>query len=135
MRNYLEEYRGNIKFTNTLLWPINQGIFKSVPPTTILGLVVYLWPIWYNCIWILYYSYLIFAEKADLLIVCEQIWCLMTIVQLMAKLLNGLIQNAKLQQLMKWCEENYTTKYKTQYEGTVNNVFDKTNIYISLCIR
>lgn len=135
MRNYLDEYHINIRFTNSLLKIIAQSTIKSVYPTTVLGWVVDLWPIWYNGFWILYYVYLIFAERAGLAIVCEQIWCLMTIIQSLTKVLNALAQKGTLKWLLKWCEEVYTTKHKEEYQGIVNNVFEKTNIYIHMCIR
>lgn len=135
MRNYLEEYQRNIKLTNLLLKPLNQEIWKPVNVSSVFGLIRHFWPIWYITAWVMFYTYLIFNERAGLAIISEQIWCLMSILQTLTKLVNGYLQKGKIRVLMKWCEENYTIKHKPEYQVIVNNVFEKTNIYIAMSIR
>lgn len=135
MRNFLEEFQSNQRLTNLLLKPLNQEIWKNVKTPNIIAGIVHFWPIWYNSLWSAFYVYLIFAERAGLAIISEQIWCLMSILQTLVKLVNGLLQNGKLRVLMKWCEENYTTKYRPEYQGIVDKVFEKYNIYIAMAMR
>lgn len=135
MRNYLAEYESNIKLTHRLLDPLNQGLIKSEPPAGFLQWTFHYLPFIYNTSWMLFYFYLIFAQRISLETTCEQLWCLMTIVQLFAKMLNGFVNRNQLEKLLEWCRDNYTTKYKYKYQVIVDRVWEKNNVLIAMCIR
>lgn len=134
-RNYTEEFFGNIRLLDRLLKPIGQGIINYQRPRTICAWIRSTWPIWYNCCWIVFYTYLIMVEKAEPRILSQQILSLMCITQLVAKLLNGVVNYAQIKNLLRWCEEIYTAQYRDEYKSVVNGVFEKTNFNITLCIR
>lgn len=133
-RNYLEEYKANIKFTDSVLSVCNQGIL-SRDPRSKWDWMVKLWPTLYVTTWVLIYVGLIIQQDAGLEIISQYIWCLMAIWQAQVKLITGLLLSDKIQVLLKWCEGNYTIKYKPSYQRIVDNVFEKTNTFIAMCIR
>lgn len=133
----LEEFRRNVVFIDKLLRPINQGFLNPIRPTTLRGWFVHVWPIWYGSMWVVIYWYLILVhgKQAGLTLISQQIWTVMALMQFVAKLVNGVFQVRKLQELFKWCENCYTMDYHTDVKVAVNGVFRKTNTYISTCIR
>ena len=135
MRNYLSEYVENIKLMDWVLKPANQGVLQSMVHVTPWGRFLQLWPIAFISFWIAFYTYLIFGQMAGLAIISQQLWCLMSILQIAAKLVNGLVQRGKLEELLQWCEGIYTATYKEKYRGIVYGVFEKTNFFIKMCIR
>lgn len=135
MRDFAAEYQRNIKFIDSCLIPLNQGVLKPIRPKSVLGWFFHIWPIWYGCIWLCVYTYLIFGQRAGLALISQQIWCMMCVTQLVAKLINGVVNIKKLKALFQWCNEVYTTKYDPEYQNVVNGVFEKTNIYITWAIR
>lgn len=136
MDKFLIKYRKNVVLIDTFLRVVNQGFLKPIRPKTILGWFRHIWPIWYCSIWLAFYTYLIFAEgkQAGLELVSQQIWCMMCVAQLLAKLINGVLQVKKLQDLFKWCEECYTIPYE-EYEKVVLDLYEKRDGYITICIR
>lgn len=136
-RKYLEEFRRNVVHIDKLLRPINQGFLMPIRPTSIFGWFWHIWPIWYCSLWVGIYTYLVFCHggQAGLSLVSQQIWCMMCVAQLVAKLINGVLQVTKLQDLFKWCEECYTMDYDQEYVPIVNGVFKRTNVYITTWIK
>lgn len=136
MDKFLIQHRQNVVLIDIILRINNQGFLKPVRPTSILGWVRHTWPIWYLSIWLTGYMYLIFGhgKKAGLELVSQQIWCAMTVAQVMTKLINGSLQVEKLQDLFKWCEECYTMSYG-EYEKVVLELYEKRDKYITMCIR
>lgn len=59
----------------------------------------------------------------------------MSVMQMVVKRINGEVQADKIKDLLKWCEDVYTTKYKPEYQKIVNEIFKSTNLLIYLCIR
>lgn len=136
MKNkYVQEFYANIKFAELLMRPLQQRIWNTDNPTSVLGWLINLWPIWYITLWVSIYTYFIFSQRAGLAIVAEQVWCLMSVTQILAKLVNGVLKKHSLKRLMQWCEEIYAMDYKDQYQPLVHGVFEKTNIFIYLCTR
>lgn len=138
MDKYLAEYRYNIKWIDRLMWPINQNFLNpSWKPKNPILRFLYNWQIWYGCTWIVVYLYLIVAhgKMAGLNMVSAQIWCVMCVMQMEAKIINGEVQKKKLMKLLKWCEELYTMDYGEEYKQVVLGLFEKTNRIITFCIR
>lgn len=137
MDKYLQEHKRNIVLIDTILRPLNQGFLNPIRPKRLVGWIVHTWQIWYCSSWLAFYIYLIFGhgKKAGLELISQQIWCSMSVMQLVAKLFNGVFQMRKLQDLFKWCEECYTMKYRPEYVDIVTGVFARTNAYITICIR
>lgn len=136
MRDYQQEYSRNIKEINWLLWPLNQEILKSQTPSSVLGWFLHLWALWYTLAWILFFTYLVFVESAGLQIMAQQLWCLSALIQVLVKYVNKVVQAKKVNQLIGWCAGVYDgPKQKANYAQVINDVFDKTNFYISFCIR
>lgn len=135
MKKYVEDFHRNKKLADILLSPLNQGVINYKTQKGFIRRLVQLWPIWYNFAWVAFYLYLIFGERAGLGIVSEQIWCLMTITQMLSKITNGVAQNDKLKQLLKWCENVFTADYKPGYQEIVDEISTKANFLISLCSR
>lgn len=137
MERYLQEYRRNIVLIDKLLRPINQGFLNPIRPKTLWGWFLHTWPIWYGSIWLVIYTYVIFGhgKQAGLEIISQQIWSMMCVTQLVAKLINGVIQIKKLKDLFNWCEHCYTMKYRPEYLAIVLGVFAKTNKNITMWIR
>lgn len=59
----------------------------------------------------------------------------MSVMQMVVKRINGEVQVERIHELLKWCEDIYTTKYKPEYQRIVNEIFKTTNLLIYLCIR
>lgn len=135
MKPYMEDFHKTMKLADRLLSPLNQGVLSSSEKTGFFRMLLRLWAIWYNCAWVAFYFYLIFGERAGLAIVSEQIWCLMSVMQLLAKLINGVVQRDKLKELLKWCEGVYTTKYKPDYEEIFEKTCNRASFLIYLCSR
>lgn len=135
MRNYLDEFKGNIRLTDLFLRGIKQDLVKPVKPKGIFSVIWQNWPLCYITGWVIFYLYLIFGERAGLVNISEQIWCLMSVSQVLVKLLNRLMQSDKMTEILRWCEGLYTAKYKPEYRVIVFGVFEKTNSFIGLCIR
>lgn len=134
MRNYSAEFYANLKLCDSFLRPFNQGVLVA-DNSKGLRWFLNLWPIWYSCLWIALYTYLILVESAGPVIVSQQMLSMFCIVQLAVKQLNGKLQWDLLRRLLKWCEEIYTVKLKPEYQTMVNRVFDETNSTITMCIR
>lgn len=134
-RNYLEEFHQNILLTDNLLKMLNQGVVVRKETKGMFRTILELWPIIYCTSWCLIYLYMIFGERAGLELTIAQVWCLMSITQTSSKLINGNLAKDKVQSLLKWCRSVYTAKYKIQYRAIINGVFEKTNSYISWCIK
>lgn len=135
MKQYLIDFHKTMKLADRLLSPINQGVLSSTEKKGFFRNLLQLWAIWYNSAWVTFYFYLIFGEQAGLAIVSEQIWCLMSVMQLLAKLINGVVQKHKLEELMKWCEGVYTTKYKSDYKEMFEKTCNRASFLIYLCSR
>lgn len=135
MKKYVEDFNRNIKLADLLLSPLNQGVINYKAKEGFLGRLIQLWPIWYNFAWVAIYCYLIFGERAGLGIISEQIWCLMTITQMLSKITNGVAQNDKLKELLKWCKDVFTADYKPTYQEIVDEISTKASFLISLCSR
>lgn len=138
MDKYLAEYRDNLLLIDRLMWPLNQNFLKpSWQPKNLIPRFLFRWQMWYGCSWIGIYIYLIVGhgKLAGLALVSQQIWCLMTIIQMEAKVINGAWQKDKMLQLLKWCERLYTMDYGEDYATVVLSVFAKTNRSISFCVR
>lgn len=142
MSNYLKEYHRIVQLTDTFLTPVRQGVLISsqnnIKAHKKDGFICRLLnggPILYISLWVGIYVYCIFGEHAGLEIVSEQLWCLMSITQILAKLINGVVQRDKLKELLGWCEGNYTFAYRKEYKAIVNGVFEKANTVISFCCR
>lgn len=135
MRNYIEDFHTNIKFIELLMKPLRQRVWNTDNPSSIIGWIIHIWPIWYISMWVLIYVYFILAQRAGLVTASEQIWCLMSITQILAKLINGVLKKESLRKLMQWCEVTYSTQYKDKYRNIIHEIFENTNIYIYLCIR
>lgn len=137
MDKFITEYRKNLKLINQLLRPINQGFLNPVRPKSVCGWLLHMWPIWYCSCCVCFYTYLILVhgKLAGLKLVSQQLWFTVCAVQLVAKLVNGVVQRGKLLALFKWCEVCYTMDYRTDYREVVLMVFERTNLYISSSIR
>lgn len=135
MSTFLAEFKSNIRLTDILLSQLNQGILNPKNPKSVIVWTLQRWPMWYVASWITFYLYLIFGERAGLVNISEQIWCLMTISQVLVKIINHLLQSDKVKDILRWCEGIYTTQYKPEYQVVVESVFQKTNSFIGLCIR
>lgn len=159
MTNYVDSFYRNMAFAETLLSPMNQSLKGSVKHPNILKRVLTLWPIWYCGSWVLFLSILIFTQNAGLevtqifpsrnypeiqvifnvsyffKIISEQIYVVMSVMQMVVKRINGEVQVERIHELLKWCEDIYTTKYKPEYQRIVNEIFKTTNLLIYLCIR
>lgn len=135
MKKYVEDFHRNIKLADILLSPLNQGVINYKTQRGFIRRLIQLWPIWYNFAWVAFYLYSIFGERAGLGIVSEQIWCLMTITQMLSKITNGVAQNDKLKQLLKWCENVFTADYQPGYQEIVDEISTKASFLISLCSR
>lgn len=136
MDKFLVQYQRVVVIIDRLLRLVNQGFVQPVRPTSIFGWFRHIWPIWYACIWLVIYTYLIFGhgKQAGLELVSQQIWCMMCVVQVTAKLTNGVLQVEKLQDLFKWCEECYTMDYQ-EYTDIVISVFEKTHSNVMTALR
>lgn len=138
MDKYLAEYRDNIQLIDRLMWPLNQNFLKpSWKPKNKVLRFLYAWQIWYGCTWIGVYIYLIVChgKLAGMEIISQQIWCVMSVMQMEAKIINGWLQKDKLMRLLKWCEDLYTMDYGKEYAKVVLDVFAKTNRTITFCVR
>lgn len=134
MRNYTEEFLANIKLLDSFLSPFHQGILTTSRSRGVLWLLKQ-WPLWYSCLWVSFYAYLILVERAGPEIVAQQMLSMFCIVQLAVKQINAKWQVDLLRQLLKWCEDVYTTKLKAEYQAVVERVFEETNSSIKMCIR
>lgn len=135
MSSYLDKFKGNIRLADNFLRPLNQGILNPNNPKSVIVRNLQRWPMWYIASCVTFYLYLIFGERAGLVNISEQIWCLMTISQVLVKIINHLLQSDKVKDILRWCEELYTTQYKPEYQVVEESVFQKTNSIIGLCIR
>lgn len=137
MDTFHKQFQSNIQLIDHLMWPLNQNFLHSVKPKSILGWFGHLWPIWYGCTWIVVYMYLIGAhgKQAGIEMVSQQIWCVMAVIQMEAKIINGLFQKQKLLELFDWCEHCYTMDYRSEYARVVRDMFTKTDGHITWCIR
>lgn len=137
MDKFVTEYHKNLRLIDQLLRPINQGFLNPVRPKSVCGWFLHMWPIWYCTFCVCSYTYLILVhgKLAGLRLVSQQLWFTVCAVQLVAKLVNGVVQSGKLLALFKWCEECYTMDYRAEYREVVLMVFERTNLYINCCIR
>lgn len=118
------------------LKPVQQEVLNYTNPKPwSLKWILSFVPIGYICIWCGIYVYLIFVERAGLELASQQIWCLMSILQTISKLSNGLYQRSRLRSLFAWCERNYTIRYKQEYQNIIERVFEENNKYITWCLR
>lgn len=134
MSSFLQDFYRNILFANKFLRLLNQPI-NFHTPRFILAKIFHLWPIWYNSFVVAGYIYLIFGQSAPLEIFSQQLWTVMTIFQVLAKLTNRRMHDKEFQTLLKWCEEKYTLRFRPEYQEIVDDTFLKTNRYITLFIR
>ena len=134
MRNFAAEFYSNLRLLDAFLSPFHQGILNQDNSR---GVKWFLrqWPLWYSCLWICFYAYLILVQTAGPQIVSQQMLSMFCIVQLAAKQLNAKGQGQLLQELLKWCEDIYTKRIKTEFQTVVDGVFEKTNATITTCIR
>lgn len=114
---------------------LNQSLLNPADPKTLFQWVVNLFPIIYVSLWVAFYTYLMVAERAGLDLIAQQIWVYMSIIQMLVKLLNGVLQTDKFKELIGWCESAYTTKFKPEYQVIFNKIFEKTNGTIALFFR
>lgn len=135
MRNYASEFAANIKFLDSFLAPFNQGILTRAPNCSLLRQLVNLWPVWYSCLWVALYAYLILSQRAGPEIVSQQMLSMFCIVQLVAKQLNAKFQVDLLRKLLRWCEDVYTVRLQRELQAVVDSVFEETNQTITQCIR
>lgn len=135
MRNYLAEFHRNLDLTERLLSHVNQSIKNPPAPKGFIEWFRNLFPITYCTFWIVLYTYLMFFEDGGLDLIVQQIWCMMSIMQVWAKMINSIVQQKKITELLAWCENVYAAPYKPDYKPIVNNIFEKTNFIIALLLK
>lgn len=129
-------YHKNLKFIDFLLKKLNQGILNADPSKSRLERIVLHWPIGYVAAWSLFYIYLIVAQTADMEVLSEQLYSFMSILQALAKLVNGgVFQRDTLKELLQWCEDTYEAEAKTDYREIITNGLARANLNISRLTR
>lgn len=135
MRHYLDEFRQNLRLMDRFFSLFNQSVLNPATPKTLFAWLLKLFPIIYVAVWIAFYSYQLVAEQKGIDRVAQQIWVYMSLIQVLVKLVNALLQTETFKALIDWCESAYTTQFKHEYQVLINDVFENTNRIIALFYR
>lgn len=135
MRDYLREFNCNIRLINLLIYPMNQSVITRTLPRNPFAWIFHHWPLWFNVLFILFLVYLITMEHAGLHIVAQQVWAVNASTHCLVKYSNGLVQHQKMRELINWCKDVYKQQESSKYSSIISDVFEKTNQFISTCIR
>ena len=134
---FFETFRSNVKYLNFFLKLLNQPILCDDPPRNLFRRVLQMWPLWFNSLMVVFYGSLILVERARLEISSKQLWCFMTVVQLVAKLINRLVNGKTFRELLDWCQGEYGKREKQQraYQEIVDQVFEQMTKYTTMFIK
>ena len=133
---FFETFRSNVKYLNFFLKHLNQPILCDDPPTNIFWRVLQMWPLWFNSLMVVFYGSLILVERARLEISSKQLWCFMTVVQLVAKLINRLANGKTFRELLAWCQGEYEKREQQRaYQEIVDQVFEEMTKYTTMFIK
>lgn len=132
---FFEAFCSNVKYLNFFLKLLNQPIVCDGSPTNLFRWGVRMWPLWFNSLMVVFYGSLILVERARLEISSKQLWCFMTVVQLVVKLINRLVNGKTFEELLDWCQGEYEQKEQREYQEIVDHVFEEMTKYTTLFIK
>lgn len=135
MRNLLREHRKIVHHADFFLSVLNQSILSTIESENLFRRLLQQWPMFYNFGCCVFYTYLIFLEPSSLNIVCEQMYCLVAIVQCVGNISNGFWNRIRLRKLLTWCETNYTVKPLEDFQDIYHTCLGRRNTYIKLFVK